>query len=121
VIGCAHKAKCNEQCTTAFKVIPMELAFYRKMGIPLPTLCSNCRHYERLRLRNPVQLWHRQCTCGGLKSDPSTSSGQATYVYTNQVKHFHGTNHCLNEFETTYAPERKEIVYCEQCYQSEIV
>ncbi|MBI5622130.1 DNA-directed RNA polymerase, partial [Candidatus Falkowbacteria bacterium] len=27
---------------------------------------------------------------------------------------------CTNEFETTYAPERPERVYCEECYQKEI-
>ncbi|HEY4527822.1 MAG TPA: hypothetical protein VJL09_02170 [Candidatus Paceibacterota bacterium] len=27
----------------------------------------------------------------------------------------------LNEFETTYAPERPEIIYCEQCYLREVV
>jgi hypothetical protein len=27
---------------------------------------------------------------------------------------------CTVEFETSYAPERPEIVYCEQCYNQEI-
>jgi hypothetical protein len=36
------------------------------------------------------------------------------------------TNHshegkCPVEFETSYAPDRKEIVYCEQCYNAEVV
>ncbi|MDA2921932.1 hypothetical protein MYX07_01560 [Patescibacteria group bacterium AH-259-L07] len=113
IIGCAHNGKCNEQCTTAFKVIPDELQFYRKMNLPLPRLCSNCRHYQRLKQRNPLKLWHRTCQCAGEKSDNK--------VYQNTIKHFHGTDHCPNEFETTYAPERKEIVYCEKCYQSEVV
>jgi hypothetical protein len=47
---------CNEQCTTAFKIIPDELQFYRKMNLPLPRLCPNCRHYARLRQRNPLKL-----------------------------------------------------------------
>ena len=27
---------------------------------------------------------------------------------------------CKNEFETSYAPERPEIIYCESCYNSEV-
>lgn len=43
-------------------------------------------------------------------------------VYKNETKHkHHKTGRCPNEFETTYAPERKEIVYCEQCYREEVV
>ena len=112
-ISCTHEGKCNEQCTTAFKIIPQELEFYRKMGLPLPRLCPNCRHYQRLKQRNPLKLWHRRCTCAGEKSDNG--------IYENQTAHFHGSSHCPNEFETSYAPERPEIVYCEQCYQNEVI
>ena len=92
VIECSHKGTCNQQCTEAFKIIPEELSFYRRMNLPLPRLCPNCRHYERLAQRNPMKLWHRQCMKEG----------------------------CTNEFETSYAPERPEIVYCERCYQNEV-
>jgi len=118
IVGCAHGGKCNEQCSTAFKIIPQEFQFYKRMNIPLPRLCPNCRHFQRLKQRNPIKLWHRKCTCAGTKSDPSTSSG---YKYQNTVSHFHGADHCPNEFETSYAPERPEIVYCENCYNSEVV
>ncbi|MDA2922206.1 hypothetical protein MYX07_02985 [Patescibacteria group bacterium AH-259-L07] len=113
IIGCAHSGKCNEQCTTAFKIIPDELQFYKKMNLPLPRLCPNCRHYQRLRQRNPLRLWHRKCQCAGEKSDNG--------AHKNTVSHFHKKEHCPNEFETTYAPERKEIIYCKKCYQSEVV
>ncbi|MDA2935591.1 hypothetical protein MYX06_00010 [Patescibacteria group bacterium AH-259-L05] len=113
VIRCEHKGECREQCTTAFKIIPDELQFYRKMNLPVPRLCPNCRHYQRLKQRNPLKLWHRKCQCTGIQSDNK--------VYQNVAKHSHGSNHCPNEFETTYAPDRKEIIYCEKCYQSEVV
>jgi len=32
----------------------------------------------------------------------------------------HGDSPCENEFETTYDTERKEIIYCEKCYQQEV-
>ena len=83
------------------------------MNLALPRLCPNCRHYQRLKQRNPLKLWHRKCTCAGQKDDKG--------IYQNTAKHFHDNNHCTNEFETSYAPERLEIVYCEQCYNSEVV
>ena len=106
-IECLHKETCGEQCTEAFKIIPEELEFYRRMNLALPRLCPNCRHYERLKRRNPLKLWHRQCMCG------STDSPQATADHGHQGK-------CANEFETSYAPERPEIIYCEKCYQAEV-
>ena len=92
VIECKHKGKCKEQCTEAFKIIPEEFKFYKRMSLPLPRLCPNCRHYERINLRNPMKLWDRKCMKEG----------------------------CKNEFKTTYAPDRPEIVYCEKCYQQEV-
>jgi hypothetical protein len=113
VIGCGHEGRCSEQCTTAFKIVPEEFNFYRRMNLPLPHLCPNCRHAERLKQRNPFKLWHRKCQCAGVKSENG--------AYQNTAKHQHGEGKCPNEFETSYAPERKEIVYCEQCYQAEVV
>ena len=95
-------------CKRNYKIIPNELIFYKKMRIPIPRKCFYCRHEARLKKRNPFKLWHRQCMCG------STSSPQAT------TDHFHGQNKCEVEFETSYAPDRPEIVYCEKCYQQEV-
>jgi hypothetical protein len=47
-----------------------------------------------------MKLWHRQCMCS--------------------KNHPHHGGRCSNEFETSYSPDRKEIVYCEQCYNSEV-
>jgi len=112
VIGCLHQGKCNHGCATAFKITPDELNLYRKLGVALPRLCFNCRHRERLVQRNPLKLWHRKCQCAG--------AGSENGVYHNTAKHFHANSLCPNEFETSYAPDRPEIVYCEQCYQREV-
>jgi hypothetical protein len=112
-IECAHNQTCNEQCTQAFKIIEPELAFYKKMNLSLPRLCSNCRHYQRLKEKNPLKLWHGKCQCTGRSSENG--------VYSNTTGHFHGGDKCPNEFETSYAPDRKEIVYCEQCYNAEVI
>lgn len=113
VIGCEHEGACNHGCTKAFRIVPQELQLYKRMNIPLPHRCPNCRFFERIKQRNPVRLSHRVCRCAGAKSENG--------VYQNTAKHFHENGHCPNEFETSYSPERKEIVYCEQCYQAEVV
>ena len=105
VIQCASQLSQKEKdahinCATAFKIIPLELMLYRKLGIPIPEKCFHCRLQDRLGRRNPRKLWHRQCMC--------------------DKKHAFHEEHCLNEFETSYAPERKEIIYCEQCYNAEV-
>jgi hypothetical protein len=107
-ISCAHAGTdCREQCATAFKMVPMELQFYRKMGVPLPRLCPSCRHYGRVKLKGPLKLWQRNCMC----KDGSS----------NEIIHGHGASACVNEFQTPYAPERPEVIYCEQCYNAETV
>lgn len=73
-----------------FKITPQELAFYIKQGIPIPQRHYDVRFQKRFRWRNPHKLYHRQCMNEG----------------------------CTNEFETTYAPDRPEKVYCEKCYQN---
>ncbi len=92
VINCAHEGKCDHECVGVFRITSQELQFYRKLNIPLPQICQNCRHYSRFAWRNPPKLWHRKCMKSG----------------------------CANEFETSYAPDRSEIVYCEQCYNAEV-
>lgn len=107
-----RESACDEQCTSAFRIIPQELQFYRQMNIPLPRLCPNCRHYQRIKKKNPIKLWPGKCQCTGLESENG--------VYENQTKHQHGDTHCPNEFETSYSPDRPEIVYCESCYNNEV-
>lgn len=112
-IGCEHGGTCNEQCATAFRLTPDELEFYKHLGLPLPRLCFSCRHAQRLKMRNPMKLWHRACDCAG--------AGSKNGARENVAQHPHGAGPCPNEFETSYAPDRPEIVYCEQCYQAEAI
>lgn len=106
-IRCEHKGTCSHQCTNAFRILPEELSFYKRMNLPIPHFCPNCRYFMRLKRTLPWRLWHRQCMCGSAGS-PSTT-----------VSHGHN-GQCTNEFETSYAPDRPEIVYCEKCYQQEV-
>jgi hypothetical protein len=88
-------------CKRNYKIVPNELVFYKKMNIPIPRRCFHCRHAGRIARRNPFKLWHRKCMC-------------------EKAGHEHG-GVCPNEFETSYSPEREEIIYCEKCYQREVV
>jgi hypothetical protein len=72
--------------------MPDELSFYKTVNLSLPTKCPNCRYFDHLFFKNPLKLWHRKC----MKPD------------------------CPNEFETSYSPDRPEIVYCEKCYNQEV-
>jgi len=112
VIGCAHAGKCNDQCTVAFRVVPDELAFYRAHQLPLPRLCPNCRHSERIEQRSKLLVYTRACQCAGAASENGS--------YKNLGSHEHGAGHCPNTFETCYGPDRSESLYCESCYQQEI-
>ncbi|MEK7563490.1 MAG: hypothetical protein AAB544_03790 [Patescibacteria group bacterium] len=73
-----------------YKLIPQELEFYRKMNIPPPRRCFDQRHADRRAQRNPRQLWEREC------------------------------GKCKKAIRSTYAPDRPETVYCEECYLSTV-
>lgn len=88
-------------CGRNYKIVKEELSFYCSMDLPLGRQCFYCRFDRRLKRRNPFTLWHRQCMC--------------------DIENHDHDGACQNEFETSYAPERPEIVYCETCYQREIV
>jgi hypothetical protein len=79
-------------CNRAYKIISSELQFLKQNNIALPRYCVNCRHNKRIEQRNKNKLYKRQCMKEG----------------------------CSNEFETSYAPDRPEIVYCEECYKREV-
>ncbi len=89
------------ECNRNYKIVPNELTFYKKMIIPIPRRCFYCRHQSRLQKRNPFKLWHRACMC--------------------EIEGHDHEGKCDIEFETTYSPDRPEIIYCEKCFQKEIV
>ncbi len=111
-IGCVHAGKCKHMCTTAFRITESEFTMYGSFKIPPPKLCPNCRHYKRLESRAPIKTWRRKCQCAGKQSTNES--------YKNTSDHFHGSNPCPNDFKTSYTPERKEVVYCKQCYSAEV-
>ncbi|PIR44156.1 hypothetical protein COV23_01205 [Candidatus Wolfebacteria bacterium CG10_big_fil_rev_8_21_14_0_10_31_9] len=109
--------KC-EVSEKAYKIIPMELAFYRKMGIPIPRRSPLQRHKDRISQLLPRKLYDRKCMCNGNGLQITANSQNK---YQNTVVHTHGAESCLNEIKTPYSPDRPETVYCEICYQQEVV
>jgi len=73
-----------ESCNKNYKIVEAELTFYKKMGLPIPHKDFECRHEDRMRKRNGMKLYHRSCMKEG----------------------------CENEFETTYSPDKLDIIYC---------
>ncbi|MDH4358512.1 MAG: hypothetical protein OEV37_00990 [Candidatus Berkelbacteria bacterium] len=84
-----------------FKIIPRELAQYIENKLQIPRKHPDVRYKERLDMFNKMNLYHRQCMC-------------------EETEHGHSSR-CPNEFETTYAPDRPEKVYCESCYQKAVI
>ena len=101
-------------CKKNFRITKSELDFYKRMNIPLPHKDFECRHQERMSKRNPRKLWHRNCMCE--KGRASMDSAR----HDPAGSHINGVNKCEVEFETSYSPDRPEIVYCETCYNQEI-
>ncbi|MBI2405958.1 MAG: hypothetical protein HYV25_00035, partial [Candidatus Harrisonbacteria bacterium] len=114
VLGCLHQKQCLHACVGAFRVLPNELELYRGLNIALPRLCPNCRYSEHLVHLNPYKLWRRQCMC------QSREAQEKGHSYQNIAKHFHHDAPCPNVFETAYAPARPDLIYCENCYNSEV-
>lgn len=73
-------------CGKNYKIIAQEAEFYKQINLPSPAKCPSCRHKSRMAKRNPLKLWQRPCA------------------------------KCGAGMQSTYAPERPEIVYCEDCY-----
>src|SRR6185295_19412747 len=79
-----------EKCQRNYRIIEAEFNFYQQLQVPIPHKCPECRHYERMSLRNPRKLWARVC------------------------------ENCKKGLQSTYAPERSEKIYCEECYTKEV-
>lgn len=78
------------KCGRNYKLIPQEVKRLRDMGLPDPTMCPDCRHWERMGLRNPHKIYSRGC------------------------------GKCGAPVATTFAPDRPEKIYCEKCYLAEV-
>ena len=78
IIECANKGDMKKNCATAFRIIPDELGFYRRFSLPLPAKCPNCRHAERMELRNPPRFHKGICAVEGCGKEFTTAYPDGT-------------------------------------------
>lgn len=79
---------CN-QCKESFEITESDQAFYRKMEVPEPTFCPQCREQRRLAFRNERGLYKRMCDL------------------------------CGKAILSTYNPQNPFKQYCNECYFSD--
>lgn len=79
------------ECGRGYKVGQMELSLLQKMNLPIPHSCPKCRIKYLFSRLDPIALWTRNCA------------------------------KCGEETSSAFGPERPEIIYCEKCYQQELV
>ncbi|MEI7424697.1 MAG: hypothetical protein WCK10_01090, partial [Candidatus Staskawiczbacteria bacterium] len=84
--------KCNT-CTNNYRLTSQEILFYKRLNISIPSDCFNCRHEKRMKLRNARTLYDGFCA------------------------------KCGDKFQTSYNSEQQKEykIYCESCYNNEIV
>ncbi len=73
-----------------FKITAQELNYYRANKLPMPHLHPDERHKRRLEFKRPPKLFDRNCA------------------------------KCQKEIKTPYSQDRPEVVYCEECYLSDV-
>ena len=86
-----HEVLRCDSCERNYRITDAEFLFYRKMKLPIPRICFYCRHQDRILRRGPYKFWDRKC------------------------------DNCSKDIITNYSPDRSEIVYCESCYQKEVM
>ncbi len=80
--------KCN-QCNTGFEITDEDRKFYKKIDVPEPTFCPDCRQQRRLGHCNERYLYQGEC---GI---------------------------CSKKLLTEYPPHSKEPIYCRECWHSD--
>ena len=79
------------ECERNYKITDQELLFYRKMILPIPRKCFFCRHRDRIVRRGPFKFFIRKC------------------------------DNCGEDTNTNLTKEVAPIMYCEKCYQQEVI
>jgi hypothetical protein len=73
-------------CRNSFRLIKQEEGFYKKMGLPAPEICPDCRHAGRMKLRNPRKIYQIEC------------------------------NRCHKSLYSSYSINTIHSIYCDKCY-----
>lgn len=93
---------CSE-CQRNYKLVKQEFAFYKKLSIPIPSQCPDCRYKELIAMRPGRTLFDGQCMC---------------LIHSHE---WHGSGRCSHTFQTPYSEGSQRIVFCDECYKKEII
>src|SRR3989344_7127065 len=81
-----QETKQCQNCKQSFVIEPEDFDFYKKMDVPAPTFCPECRFQRRLMFRNERTFYKRNCEL------------------------------CGKSVISLFAPERGRRVYCQPCW-----
>lgn len=92
-----HKRKCQE-CQTEFEITSEDIEFYKKLRVPPPTLCPNCRLQRRLgnRISFLPIFYKKSCSVSG-----HTEKIIAYYSEQNPVKVYDNKYYNSDNWEAT--------------------
>ncbi|MBI2415775.1 MAG: zinc-ribbon domain containing protein [Candidatus Kerfeldbacteria bacterium] len=77
------------QCSKTFQIDSSDQDFYKRMQVPVPKLCPNCRQQRRLAWRNERSLYPGTC------------------------------QHCRKPLISLYSPNKPYTIYCQDCWLSD--
>ncbi len=83
------EARQCQNCHRDFTIAPEDFNFYRKIDVPPPTFCPECRERRRLAFRNERALY--KCACGL----------------------------CRKEVVSRVSPDKPYPMYCQKCWWSD--
>ncbi len=75
-----------QNCKNDFRIETEDFNFYKKIEVPVPTFCPDCRLQRRLAWRNDLSFYNREC------------------------------DKCNNKIISLYHPEKSLTVYCNKCW-----
>lgn len=81
--------KTCHQCQQTFTITSSDQDFYKRMDVPEPTLCPNCRQQRRLAWRNERSLYPGTCQL------------------------------CKKKIISLYSPNKPYTIYCQDCWLSD--
>jgi hypothetical protein len=78
-------------CGKYYRIVVGELQLLKRFGIPVPRECPDCRHMGRIKMLRGFRLYDRTC------------------------------DKCGKAVKSSFKAGSEEVVYCEECYQREVV
>jgi hypothetical protein len=80
-----------QKCTRGYKIVAGEFNILKKLNLPLPSQCPKCREDRRFGLTNKPTFRDANC------------------------------DKCGKEIRTAHTKESGRVIYCEKCYQQEVI